>query len=57
MLNTGKIYLHKILGNTLGRTLHVGRCGSKIYLHKITREYFVEHWEYLFTPNTGKYFV
>ena len=25
MLNTGKIYLHKILGNTLGRTLHVGR--------------------------------
>ena len=40
MLNTGKIYLHKTLGNT-GNT-YVEHCW-KIYLHKILGILYVEH--------------
>jgi hypothetical protein len=61
-----KIYLHKILGNTLmlntvgrciytkyWRVLYVEHCG-KIYLHKISRNtLWWTLWEYFFTQNTG----
>jgi hypothetical protein len=65
----GKIYLHKILRNTvrwtLGRfiytkywgILYVAPCG-KIYLHKILGNTLCSAlWEYLFTYNTGDYFT
>ena len=67
MLNTGKIYLHKILGNILCWTLgifiytkywvilYVEHCG-KIYLHKISRNTVCwALWEDLFTQNTEEY--
>ena len=70
MLNTGKIYLHKILRNnvcfsTVRRfiytkywgILYVEHCG-KIYLHKILRNTLCwTLWEDLFTQNTEEYFM
>jgi hypothetical protein len=61
MLNTGKIYLHKILGNT-----YVEHRG-KIYLHKILREYFMlntkgrflstYYWGILYVEHCGKIYL
>ena len=70
MLNTGKIYLHKILGVTLCWTLWEDlftqnteekcmfeHCG-KIYLNKIPRNTVCwTLWEDLFTQNTEEYTV
>ena len=59
MLNTGKIYLHTILGNTLCLTLwedlftqnteeyFVEHCG-KIYLHKILIILYVKHCDKIY---------
>jgi hypothetical protein len=49
MLNTGKIYLHKILRNTVCWTLR-----SFIYT-QYWGILYVEHWEDLFTQNTEEY--
>ena len=61
MLNTGKIYLHKILRNT-----YVEHRG-KIYLHKILREYFMlntkgrflstYYWGILYVEHCGKIYL
>jgi hypothetical protein len=55
MLNTGKIYLHKILWNW--EILYVEHCW-KIYWHTILGNTFCwTLWEDLFTQNTRKYFM
>ena len=51
MLNTGKIYLHKILRNTVCWTLR------RFIYTKYWGIIHVEHWEDLFTQNTEEYCV
>jgi hypothetical protein len=51
MLNTGNIYLQKILGNTLCWTL------LEDLFTQNNWKILVEHWEDLFTQNTRKYFM
>ena len=52
MLNTGKIYLHKTLGNTLLNTV-----GRFIYTKYSEILLCWTLWEDVFTQNTGEYFM